>query len=103
MCMDVVDLFFWVFQFIPYPGSFLFFIVSSAGVVGTSGTALAMENYGHSAGSASALLGLFGLVFGAMLAPLVGIAGSNTALPMGIIIAVIDLSALLCYLVLKKR
>lgn len=80
----------------------LFFVVSSVGIVGTAGSALAMENYGHSAGSASALLGLFGFIFGAVLAPLVGIAGSNTALPMGIIIAVIDVSALLCYHALRK-
>lgn len=80
----------------------LFFVVSSLGIVGSSGTALAMEKYGHSAGSASALLGLFSFIFGAVFAPLVGIAGSNTALPMGIIIAITDVSALVFYLVLRK-
>lgn len=80
----------------------LFFVVSSLGIVGTAGSALAMENYGHSAGSASALLGLFGFIFGAILAPLVGIGGSNTAIPMGIVIAVVDLSAFILYILLRQ-
>lgn len=63
----------------------LFFVVSCVGVVGTAGSALAMENYGHAAGSASALLGLLSFIFGAFVAPLVGIGGSNNAVPMGII------------------
>lgn len=80
----------------------LFFVVSCVGVVGTAGSALALENYGHAAGSASALLGLLSFIFGAFVAPLVGIGGSNNAVPMGIIIAICDVGALLIYLFLRR-
>ncbi|MDR3585706.1 MAG: multidrug effflux MFS transporter [Desulfosporosinus sp.] len=79
----------------------LFIVVSSVGIVSTAGSALAMEAYGHSAGSASALLGLFSFVIGAIVAPLVGIGGGNTAVPMGIVIAVAEVGAILCYTILK--
>ncbi|HBV87182.1 MAG TPA: MFS transporter [Desulfosporosinus sp.] len=80
----------------------LFFVVSCVGVVGTAGAALAMENYGHAAGSASALLGLLSFIFGAFVAPLVGIGGSNNAVPMGIIIVICDVGALLIYGLLRR-
>ncbi len=81
----------------------LFVVVSSVGVVSTAGSSLAMENYGHSAGSASALLGLFAFVIGAIVAPLVGLGGENTAVPMGIVIAVTEVGAILCYMILRPR
>ncbi|HWQ42901.1 MAG TPA: multidrug effflux MFS transporter [Desulfosporosinus sp.] len=81
----------------------LFVVVSSVGVVTTAGSSLAMENYGHSAGSASALLGVFSFVIGALVAPLVGLGGGNTAVPMGLVIAVAEVGALLCYVILSRR
>lgn len=81
----------------------LFVVVSSVGIVATAGSSLAMENYGHSAGSASALLGLFSFVIGALVAPLVGLGGGDTAVPMGIVIAITEVGALLCYLILRRR
>ncbi|GAA3334075.1 hypothetical protein GCM10020331_100620 [Ectobacillus funiculus] len=45
-----------------------------------------METQGHIAGSASALLGLLPFVLGSLAAPLVGIAGEHTAVPMGVVI-----------------
>ncbi|QMV42764.1 multidrug effflux MFS transporter [Cohnella cholangitidis] len=81
----------------------LFFVVSSVGIVSTTGFSLAMRNQGHAAGSASALLGLLSFLLGGVLAPIVGIAGSANALPMGIIIAVTDLGAILCYVVMVRR
>ncbi|CCF14880.1 drug resistance transporter, Bcr/CflA subfamily protein [Brevibacillus laterosporus GI-9] len=75
----------------------LFIIVSCVGIVSTAGFSLAMQSQGKAAGSASALLGVLSLIFGALLAPLVGIGGSGTAVPMGIVIAVADVGALLCY------
>ena len=80
----------------------LFIVVASVGVVSTAGSSLAMENYGHSAGSASALLGLLSFVIGAIVAPLVGLGGSNTAVPMGIVIAVTEVGAILSYLILRR-
>lgn len=81
----------------------LFFVVSCVGVVSTAGSALAMENYGHAAGSASALLGLLSFIFGALVAPLVGLGGSNTAVPMGVIIALCDGGSLFTFIILRQR
>ena len=64
----------------------LFLVVSSVGVVSTTGFSLAMRNQKQAAGTASALLGLLQFISGALVAPLVGIGGSNTALPMGLLL-----------------
>lgn len=80
----------------------LFFAVSSVGVVGTSTFSLAMQDQAKSAGSASALIGLLSFVFGGFMAPLVGISGSHTAIPMGVTIAVAETAAVLAYYVLVK-
>ncbi|QJD86509.1 multidrug effflux MFS transporter [Cohnella herbarum] len=81
----------------------LFFVVSSVGIVSATGFSLAMRNHGHTAGSASALLGLLSFLLGGAVAPIVGIAGSTNALPMGIIIAVTDIAAIVCYFVMIRR
>lgn len=81
----------------------LFVVVSSVGVVSTTGFSLAMENYGHSAGSASAFLGSFSYFIGAIVAPLVGLGGGNSAVPMGIVIAVTEVGAIVCYAILRPR
>lgn len=81
----------------------IFFFIMSIGVVGTSSFTLAMESQGHVAGSASALLGLLPFILGATTAPLVGIAGENTAVPMGMVIFSLCLIALLAYLMLAKN
>lgn len=81
----------------------IFFFIMSIGVVGTSSFTLAMESQGHVAGSASALLGLLPFILGATTAPLVGIAGENTAVPMGMVIFSMCLIALLAYLMLAKN
>lgn len=81
----------------------IFFFITSIGVVGTAAFTLAMESQGHVAGSASALLGLLPFILGAATAPLVGIAGENTAVPMGLIIFSMCSIALLAYLLLAKN
>lgn len=80
----------------------IFMFVSCIGIISTSSFSLAMEKQGHVAGSASALLGLLPFVFGAISAPLVGIAGEKTAVPMGVIIFIAGLLALLSYYVLVR-
>ena len=75
----------------------IFFFVTSIGVISTSSFSLAMESQGHIAGSASALLGLLPFILGAITAPLVGVAGEETAIPMGAIIFVSALIAVLSY------
>lgn len=80
-----------------------FMIVSSVGIVNTTIFSLAMQNQEQNAGSASALLGLLQFVFGAVAAPLVGLGGEGTAIPLGIIIAVCDVGALLLYMIFVRR
>ena len=65
----------------------LFVVVASIGLVIPNSTALAMTDYPHAAGSASALLGASQFAFGAAAAPLVGVAGRATAVPMALAIA----------------
>jgi DHA1 family bicyclomycin/chloramphenicol resistance-like MFS transporter len=72
----------------------LFVVVASVGFVLPNATALALADHPHVAGSASALLGVAQFLIGAIAAPLVGIAGSRSAWPMAVIIAVLVLSAL---------
>ncbi len=81
----------------------LFFVVSSVGVVSTTSFSLAMQNQAKSAGSAAGLLGLLPFIFGAIVAPLVGLGGSGTAVPMGIMIATADVGGIMCYWLLVGR
>lgn len=81
----------------------LFLVVSSIGMVSTTSFALGMQSQGNSAGSASAFLGLLPFVGGALVAPLVGIAGDATAWPMGIIIIACSSIALLIFVVFVRK
>lgn len=81
----------------------LFFVVSSVGMISTLGFTLAMQNYGSTAGSASALLGLLPMLVGSLVSPLVGVMGEESALPMGLIIMTLDCLALLVYTLLIVR
>ena len=63
----------------------MFAIVSSIPFVLPNSTALALANHAAVAGTASALLGLIQFMVGAFAAPLVGVAGPDTAVPMGVI------------------
>lgn len=81
----------------------LFLVVASIGIVFPSGTAIALEGHPSTAGSASALLGLAQYAVGAAVAPLVGIAGKDTALPMAVVIVTCGLGALVAYAGLVVR
>jgi len=81
----------------------LFFVVASVGLVSTASFPLAMRNHGRSAGTASALLGVMSFVFGGLVAPLVGLGGNTTALPMGIVIASTGLLALISVFVIAGK
>jgi DHA1 family bicyclomycin/chloramphenicol resistance-like MFS transporter len=74
---------------------FLLATIASVGLIQPNATALAMAHQGHAAGSASALFGLGQFGVGAAAAPLVGIAGSHTAVPMAVTIAVCGVASLL--------
>jgi len=75
----------------------IFITVSTLSAMGSASFSLAMQKQGKSAGGAAALIGFFSLVSGAVMAPVVGIGGSDTALPMGIIIVVGEAGALLMF------
>jgi DHA1 family bicyclomycin/chloramphenicol resistance-like MFS transporter len=72
----------------------LFLVVASVGLVMPNATALALASHARVAGSGSALLGLAQFMVGGAVAPLVGIGGSRTALPMALIIATLGTAAL---------
>jgi DHA1 family bicyclomycin/chloramphenicol resistance-like MFS transporter len=81
----------------------LFVVVSSVGIVMPNSTALALTDHPDTAGSASALLGMFQFVVGALVAPLVGVAGKHTAVPMALMIALLGVGALVAMGVLTRR
>jgi DHA1 family bicyclomycin/chloramphenicol resistance-like MFS transporter len=64
-----------------------FSLMVNYGLVGPNLTALAMESHPRSAGGASALIGSIQFTAGAAVAPLVGLAGPSSAVPMGVVIA----------------
>ena len=72
----------------------LWVLVASMGLVFPNTTALALAGHPEVAGSASALLGVLQFVIGAAAAPLAGIAGTDTAVPMGATMAALSLAAL---------
>jgi DHA1 family bicyclomycin/chloramphenicol resistance-like MFS transporter len=81
----------------------LFVMVSSVGMVLPNAAALALADHPRTAGSASALLGLTQFATGALAAPLAGVGGSHTALPMAIVMATLPLAGLACLATLTTR
>ena len=78
----------------------LFVVVASLGLVLPNATALALAGHPRVAGSASGLLGVLQFIVGAAAAPLVGVAGTGTAVPMATVIAVLAVGAVLSATVL---
>jgi MFS transporter, DHA1 family, multidrug resistance protein len=72
----------------------MFAIVSSIPFVLPNSTALALADHAAVAGTASALLGLIQFMVGALAAPLVGVAGPDTAVPMAVIMALLAIGGL---------
>jgi DHA1 family bicyclomycin/chloramphenicol resistance-like MFS transporter len=62
----------------------LFLFTSCLGLTMTTSFTLAVSAQKEGAGGASGLLGVASFLFGAVMSPLVGIGGSNTAVPMGV-------------------
>jgi DHA1 family bicyclomycin/chloramphenicol resistance-like MFS transporter len=72
----------------------MFAIVSSLAFVLPNATALALADHAGVAGTASALLGVIQFLVGAVAAPFVGVAGPDTAVPMGVVMVALALGAL---------
>ncbi|THF83335.1 multidrug effflux MFS transporter [Cohnella fermenti] len=81
----------------------LFVFVASIGMTSTAAFPLAMESQARNAGSAAALLGVVPFLLGAVVAPLVGIAGEDTAVPLGVIILATSTAAMLANVLLVRR
>ena len=81
----------------------LFFTICTVSVFGSAGFSMAMAKYGHQAGSASAILGFAGMFSAGFVSPLVGIGGSHTGVPMGIVMVVCAALALVCFYTMIKE
>lgn len=80
----------------------LFVAVASVGLVMPNAAALALQDHGEHAGSAAALLGFSQFFIGGTLAPLAGAGGTDTAVPMGIVMAVLGCLSLLVFAALTR-
>ncbi|ALC91546.1 MFS transporter [Bacillus sp. FJAT-18017] len=81
----------------------VFFFLTSISMIGTTSFTLAIQSQGHMAGSASALLGVLPFVMGSLSAPLVGIGGAYTGVPMAAVIFGASVLAFLCYSIMVRR
>ena len=72
----------------------MFVIVSSLSFVLPNSTALALADHAEVAGTASALLGVCQFLIGALVAPLVGAGGTDSAVPMAGVMTAAALGAL---------
>jgi DHA1 family bicyclomycin/chloramphenicol resistance-like MFS transporter len=88
---------------LPLPAIILSLLTMVSGVAVTTppSTSLALQNYPDIAGSASSLLGLARFAFGALTAPLVGLAGPATAVPLGLVALSAALLSLAGYALLR--
>jgi DHA1 family bicyclomycin/chloramphenicol resistance-like MFS transporter len=75
----------------------LFVLMSAMGLALPNTNALALMRTKHAAGSASALLGTVSFLIGAVVSPLVGIAGEHTAVPMAVVQLACALIAVGCF------
>jgi DHA1 family bicyclomycin/chloramphenicol resistance-like MFS transporter len=78
-------------------------VLGAAGLALPNTPALAMTRHGEAAGTAAAMLGCVQFGVGAVVAPLVGLIGSDSALPMGaVMLAVTLLAAVLMFTVVRR-
>ncbi len=78
----------------------IYYTIPVLSIMGAASFSLALSRQGKNAGSASALIGFAQMILGGLMMPLVGIAGSDTAVPMGIIMLAGYTLGLLTFLVL---
>jgi DHA1 family bicyclomycin/chloramphenicol resistance-like MFS transporter len=82
---------------LPFLVGSLWVMVSALGLVFPTSTALALADYPDQAGTASSLLGLGQFIAGAVAAPLVGVAGTQSAVPLGVVAFVASAGASLVF------
>ena len=81
----------------------LFLLAGGVAISSPPATTLALVEYPQIAGTASSLLGMVRFGFGGVTAPLVGVAGALSILPLGVVTTVAVLLAGAAYLVLARR
>ncbi|MEU1840133.1 multidrug effflux MFS transporter [Micromonospora chersina] len=80
----------------------LFAFVGSLGMVTPNSTALALDAHARHAGTAAALMGGVQSVVGALAAPLVGLGGEGSAVPMAVVLAAAAALSLTAVLTLTR-
>lgn len=88
---------------LPFLLAALFVMVASLGFVMPNTTMLALADNRDVSGSASALLGVSQFIVGALAAPLVGLGGTGTALPMATVMCCVVLAALVVFVTLGRH
>jgi DHA1 family bicyclomycin/chloramphenicol resistance-like MFS transporter len=78
-------------------------MVSGVAVTTPPATSLALANYPDMAGTASSLLGVARFGFGGLAAPLVGLGGAGTAVPLGLVTVVAAALAVVAYAATIRR
>ncbi len=93
-----------LFAVVPFPSAGVLAIMPplallmfSWNFIQSNSLALGLTDHPHVAGSAAALLGVSQFAFGALVAPLVGIGGNDTALPMAVVIAACAVGAAVAF------
>jgi DHA1 family bicyclomycin/chloramphenicol resistance-like MFS transporter len=81
----------------------LFAFMAALGVVLPNTTALALDLHPERAGAASALLGTAQSILGAVAAPVVGLAGADTATPMVLTMSVAAAGSLAAFALVRTR
>ncbi|MCX2733210.1 multidrug effflux MFS transporter [Saccharopolyspora sp. NFXS83] len=81
----------------------LFVMVSALGFVMPNTTMLALADNREVSGSASALLGVCQFIVGALAAPLVGLGGTGSAVPMTMVMFGVVVAATVMFLTLGRR
>ena len=80
----------------------LFAAISSVGLIAPNATALALQEHGAQAGTASAVVGLGQFVTGAVAAPLTGLVGGAGAVPLAAVVAAFALGAAASVLLTRR-
>jgi DHA1 family bicyclomycin/chloramphenicol resistance-like MFS transporter len=81
----------------------LFALASGVAISSPPSTTLALAEYPTMAGTASSLLGMVRFGFGGIAAPLVGVAGATSILPLGVVTVVAVMLAGGAYVLLARR
>jgi DHA1 family bicyclomycin/chloramphenicol resistance-like MFS transporter len=78
-------------------------IITSNGFVGPNSLALALSPHADAAGTGSALFGALRFAIGGVMAPVVGIVGSSTALPLALTMSILCVGAGFTYLMTRPK